>query len=207
MAYQAQQISRGLKLYGCETDSACAASALYSLRSVSFPIAMVSTLSLANGLTLLFAALCLWTMALQSRGGVTTLGRVALPGGFAVMATLMLLAGVFEASILFDILWVVAFAVGAMIGRIRGWMLSMQSNREAGLVSLPATVDGLAAALILAALSGIDFTSAMLGEALIEPGYIAAASALCAGFLGYRMLVIALRVVRPTPPGNVSRAA
>ena len=168
---------------------------------------MVSTLSLANGLTLLFAALCLWTMALQSRGGATTLGRVALPGGFALMATLMLLAGVFEASILFDILWVVAFALGSMIGRIRGWMLSVQSNREAGLVSLPATVDGLVAALILAALSGIDFTSAILGEALIEPGYIAAASALCAGFLGYRMLVIALRVVRPTPPGKVSRAA
>jgi hypothetical protein len=168
---------------------------------------MVSTLSLANGLTLLFAALCLWTMALQSRGGVTTLGRVALPGGFAVLATLMLLAGVFETSILFDILWVVAFALGSMIGRVRGWMLSVQSNRKAGLVSLPATVDGLVAALILAALSGIDFTSAMLGEALIEPGYIAAASALCAGFLGYRMLVIALRVVRPAPPGNVSRAA
>jgi len=167
---------------------------------------MVSTLSLANGLTLLFAALCLWTTVLQSRGGVTTLGRVALPGGFALLATLMLLAGVFEASILFDILWVVAFAVGSMIGRVRGWMLSMQSNREAGLVSLPATVDGLAAALMLAALSGIDFTSAMLGVPLIEPGYIAAASALCAGFLGYRMLVIALRVVRPTPPGNVSRA-
>ncbi|MBP6766804.1 MAG: hypothetical protein KA171_03430 [Reyranella sp.] len=123
-----------------------------------------------------------------------------------MLATLMLLAGVFEASFLFDILWVVAFAVGSMIGRLRGWMLSVQSNREAGLVSLPATVDGLIAALILAVLSGVDFTSAMLGEALIEPGYIAAASALCAGFLGYRMLVIALRVVRPTPPGKVSRA-
>lgn len=167
---------------------------------------MVSTLSLANGLTLLFAALCLWTMAAQSRGGVTTLGRVALPGGFALMATLMLLAGVFEASFLFDILWVGAFAVGSVIGRIRGWMLSVQSNREAGLVSLPATIDGFIAALALAALSGIDFTSAMLGEALIEPGYVAAASALCAGFLGYRVLVIALRVVRPTPPNNVSRA-
>ena len=39
---------------------------------------------------------------MQSRGGVTTLGRVALPGGFAVLATLMLLAGVFEASFLFE---------------------------------------------------------------------------------------------------------
>lgn len=167
---------------------------------------MVSTLSLANGLTLLFAALCLWTMAAQSRGGVTTLGRVALPGGFALMATLMLLAGVFEASFLFDILWVAAFAVGSVIGRIRGWMLVVQSNREAGLVSLPATVDGLVVAIVLAVLSGIDFASAMLGEALVEPGYVAAASALCAGFLGYRVLVIALRVVHPTPPNKVSRA-
>jgi hypothetical protein len=48
----------------------------------------------------------------------------------------------------------------------------------------------------------------MMGEALIEPGYVAAASALCAGFLGYRVLVIALRVVRPTTPNNkMSRAA
>ena len=160
---------------------------------------MISTLSLANGLTLLFAALCLWTMAAQSRGGVTTLGRVALPGGFALMATLMLLAGVFEASILFDILWVVAFAVGSAIGRVRGWTLTVQSNKEAGLVSLPATVDGLVVAISLAARSG------MLGDALIEPGYVAAASALCAGFLGYRVLVIALRVVRSTP-NKVSRA-
>ena len=37
-------------------------------------------------------------------------------------------------------------------------MLSVQSNREAGLVSLPATIDGFIAALALAALSGVDFT-------------------------------------------------
>jgi hypothetical protein len=207
MACEAQSISRARKF--SRRKSTVSVQPRRFTRSVPYRLLypMIATLSLANGLTLLFAALCLWTMALQSRGGVTTLGRVALPGGFALLATLMLLAGVFETSILFDILWVVAFAVGSMIGRTRGWMLSVQSNREAGLVSLPATVDGLAAALILAALSGIDFTSAMLGEALIEPGYIAAASALCAGFLGSRMLVIALRVVRPTPPGNVSRTA
>ncbi|WP_422030701.1 hypothetical protein [Reyranella sp.] len=166
---------------------------------------MISTLSLANGLTVLFAALCLWTMAAQSRGGVTTLGRVALPGGFALMATLMLLAGVFEASILFDILWVAAFALGSMIGRIRGWRLTVQANKEAGLVMLPATVDGLIVAVILAVLSAIDFASAMIGEPVMAPGYVAAASALCAGFLGYRVLVIALRVVRPTP-SKVSNA-
>lgn len=160
-------------------------------------MAMVSTLSLSNGLTLLFAALCLWTMAAQSRGGMTTLGRLALPGGFALLATLMLLAGVFETSLLFDVLWLVAFVVGSVIGRIRGWMLTVGSNKESGLVSLPATVDGLVVATVLAIVAAIDFASSLLGEAIVEPGYNAAVSALCAGFLGYRILVIALRVVRP----------
>lgn len=167
---------------------------------------MVSTLSLSNGLTLLFAALCLWTMAAQSRGGMTSLGRVALPGGFAVMATLMLLAGVFETSILSDVLWLAAFVAGSVIGRIRGWTLPVHPNGASGLVSLPATVDGLAAAVILVIVAAIDFVSSLLGEAIVEPSYVSAASALCAGFLGYRVLVIALRTVRPSAP-EVSRPA
>ncbi len=158
---------------------------------------MVSALSLSNGLTLMFAALCLWTMAAQSRGGTTSLGRLALPGGFALLATLMLLAGVFESSILYDVLWLIAFVVGSVIGRIRGWMLTVGANKESGLVSLPATVDGLVVAAVLAIVAGVDFISSMLGKAIVEPGYLAAASALCAGFLGYRVLVIVLRAVRP----------
>lgn len=162
---------------------------------------MVSSLSLANGLTLLFAALCLWTMVPQSRGGTTTLGRVALPGGFAVIAALMLLAGVFEASLLNDVLWLIAFVIGSFLGRIRGWSLTMRTDAASGLVWLPRTVDGLFVALLLAALAAVDFASAALGELLIEPAYVAAGSALCGGFLGYRVLVIALRVVRPTRGG------
>lgn len=160
-------------------------------------MAMVSALSLSNGLTLVFAALCLWTMAAQARGGMTSLGRLALPGGFALLATLMLLAGVFESSILFDLLWLAAFVVGSVIGRIRGWMLPVRSNKESGLVALPATIDGVVVAVVLAIVAAIDFASSMLGKAIIEPGYNAAISALCAGFLGYRVLVIVLRVVRP----------
>lgn len=167
---------------------------------------MVPVLSLSNGLTLLFAALCLWTMAAQSRGGVTSLGRLALPGGFALLAALMLLASVFEPSVLFDVLWLAAFVVGSVIGRIRGWMLPVEPNRESGLIALPATADGLVVAVVLTAVAGIDFASAMRGQAIVEPGYIAAASALCAGFLGYRVLVIALRVVRPRRTG-MSRPA
>lgn len=167
---------------------------------------MVSALSLSNGLTLLFAALCLWTMAAQSRGGMTTLGRVALPGGFSVLAALMLLAGIVEATFLFDVLWLAAFVVGSAIGRIRGWALAVHSNKESGLVSLPATIDGLLAAAILVVLATIDFIASSIGDVILEPGYIAAGSALCAGFLGYRVLVITLRIVRPSA-GEFTRAA
>jgi len=167
---------------------------------------MISPLSLANGLTLLFGLLCFWTMASQSRGGVTTLGRVALPGCFAVVPALMLLAGVFETSLIHDVMWLVALVVGSVLGRIRGWMLEMRTNKESGLISLPRTIDGLVVAACLLALTTIDFASSALGEVLVEPAYIAAGGALCAGFLGYRVLVIALRVVRPTR-GGLSSAA
>jgi hypothetical protein len=110
----------------------------------------------------------------------------------------MLLAGVFETSLFNDVLWLAAFVVGSFLGRMRGWKLPMHADKSSGLVSLPPTVDGLLAAVALVVLTGVDFVSALVGEAAVEPGYIAAGSALCAGFLGYRVLVIALRVVRPT---------
>lgn len=160
---------------------------------------MISPLSLSNGLTLLFAGLCLWTIASQSRGGITTLGRIALPGGFALMAALMLLAGVVESTFTFDILWLIAFVAGSVIGRMRGWRLPMQPDKSSGRVALPPTVDGLLVAAFLVGASAVDFASSLMGEVLVEQGYIAAAGALCAGFLGYRVLVIALRTVRSGP--------
>lgn len=190
-----------------QADSPCATSVLYSLDAVAFASPMISSLSLANGLTLLFALLCLWMSAAQSRGGSTTLGRLALPGGFAVIAALMLLASVFETSVFHDVLWLTAFVVGSFLGRWRGWALPLRADKATGLVWLPRTIDGVVASLVLVAVMAIDFTSAMIGDALVEPAYVAAASALCAGFLGYRVLVIALRSVRSSGPSGLSPAA
>jgi len=54
----------------------------------------------------------------------------------------------------------------------------------------------------------VDFTSALVGDVIVEPAYIAAISALCGGFLGYRVLVIALRSIRPGGgPSELSRAS
>ena len=168
---------------------------------------MISSLSLANGLTLLFALLCLWMSASQSRGGMTTLGRLALPGGFAIIAALMLLASVFETSVFHDVLWLAAFVVGSFLGRRRGWALPLRADKATGLVWLPRTIDGVVASLILVAAMSIDFTSAWVGEVFVEPAYIAAVSALCGGFLGYRVLVIALRSIRSGGPSELSRAS
>lgn len=190
-----------------QADSPCATSVLYSLDAVAFASSMISSLSLANGLTLLFALLCLWMSAAQSRGGSTTLGRLALPGGFAVIAALMLLASVFETSVYHDVLWLSAFVVGSFLGRWRGWALPLRADKVTGVVWLPRTIDGVVASLVLVAVMTIDFTSAMIGEALVEPAYVAAASALCGGFMGYRVLVIALRSVRSSGPSGFSPAA
>ncbi|TAJ88180.1 hypothetical protein [Reyranella sp.] len=169
---------------------------------------MISPLSLANGLTLLFALLCLWTSASQSRGGITTLGRLALPGGFSVIVALMLLASVFETSIFHDVLWLASFVVGSFLGRRRGWALPVRTDKTTGLLWLPRTIDGVVASLILVAAMSIDFISALAGELIVEPAYIAAISALCGGFLGYRVLVIALRSIRPGGgPSELSRLA
>jgi len=175
---------------------------------VAFPIKMISPLGLANGLTLLFALLCLWMSASQSRGGMTTLGRLALPGGFAIIAALMLLASVFETSVFHDVLWLAAFVVGSFLGRRRGWTLPLRADKATGLVWLPRSIDGVVASLILVVAMSIDFVSALVGEVLVEPAYIAAVSALCGGFLGYRVLVIALRSIRPGGgPSEFSRVS
>ncbi len=122
------------------------------------------------------------------------------------MAALMLLASVIETSVTKDVLWIFCFVGGSFIGRIRGWRLQMQADKMSGRIALPPTIDGVLAAVVLVGLSAIDFLSSMFGQVYLDPAYIAAGSALCAGFLGYRVLVIALRVVRPGP-ADLSRTA
>ena len=157
---------------------------------------MISPLSLANVLTLFVAFFCLWTMSPQSRGGVVRLWRLAMPAAFAAVVALMLLSSMFDATIVHDAEWVIALLLGGFIGRTRGWTLPVEIDQRLGLARLPRAVDGLLVAGGVVALAIIDFTSAMLEEALIEPVHIAAGSAFCAGFLGCRALAIIVRATR-----------
>jgi len=157
---------------------------------------MIAPLSLSNVLTVLVALLCLWTMSPQARGGVLRIWRLAIPACFAAVQALVLLAGVFEATMAHDAEWLAGLVLGGVIGRMRGWAMTVEVDQTWGLVRLPRTNDGGLAALALVALSGIDFASAWLEYPVVEPQHVAAAAALCAGYIGCRALSLIVRSVR-----------
>ncbi len=157
---------------------------------------MIAPLSLSNVLTVLVALLCLWTMSPQAHGGVVRLWRLAIPACFAAVEALVLLAGVFDATFAHDAEWLAGLVLGAVIGRMRGWTMTVQVDQMWGLVRLPRTNDGRMAALALVALSAVDFISAALEDPVIEPQHVSAAAALCAGYIGCRALSLIVRSVR-----------
>jgi hypothetical protein len=158
--------------------------------------AMIAPLSLSNVLTLLAALVCLWTMSPQASGGVWRLWRLATPAAFAAVVSLMLLAGVFEATWQHDAEWLAALVAGGVIGRTRGWTLPIAIDQTWGLVRLPRAKDGLFAATGVVAMAAVDFLSSVFEEALVEPSHVAAGSALCAGFLACRALAVIVRSTR-----------
>jgi hypothetical protein len=157
---------------------------------------MISPLSLSNVLTVLVALLCLWTMAPQASGGVFRLWRLAIPACFAAVDALVLLAGVFDASLAHDAEWLAGLVLGGIAGRMRGWTMPVVVDQMRGLVKLPRAGDGWLAACALVVLSGIDFTSAWQEDAVVEPQHVAAAAALCAGYIGCRALSLIVRSAR-----------
>jgi len=157
---------------------------------------MIAPLSLSNVLTVMLAIACLYTIASQSRGGVVRLWRLALPPCFAAVEALVLLAGVFDATLGHDAEWVVAAIVGALLGRMRGWSMSVEVDRMWELVRLKPSFDGQLAALALFGLSAVDFTSAALEEPVVACDHVAAGASFFAGYLGARALAIAVRAMR-----------
>ena len=158
--------------------------------------ALIAPLSLSNVLTVLAALVCLWTMSPQANGGVWRLWRLAMPAAFAAVVALVLLAGVFDATWQHDVEWLVAFTLGGLVGRTRGWSLPVAIDQMWGLVRLPKAKDGLLAAFGIVAMAALDFTSATLEEALVGPQHIAAGAALFAGFIGGRAVAIIVRSTR-----------
>jgi hypothetical protein len=157
---------------------------------------MISPLSLSNVLTVLVALLCLWTMSPQARGGVLRIWRLGIPACFAAVEALMLLAGVFDATFAHDAEWVIGLAIGAVLGRMRGWTMTVAVDHARALVRLPRASDGRLAAVAMVVLSGIDFVSSLLEDSTIEPQYVAAAAALFAGYIGGRALALVVRSQR-----------
>ncbi|HZQ00019.1 MAG TPA: hypothetical protein VFB13_10800 [Reyranella sp.] len=157
---------------------------------------MIAPLSLANVFTVLIAVTCLTTMSGQSRGSVIKLWRLAVPAALAVVTSLVLLAGVFDATFPHDAEWLIAAAVGSVVGRARGWTMQLAVDHTRDLVRLQRSFDGTMAAAGMVALSFIDFTGATLEDAIVPCDITAAVSALFAGYIACRSLAIAVRAGR-----------
>jgi len=157
---------------------------------------MVAPLSLSNLLTVVIAVTCLTTIAQQSRGDVVKIWRLAVPACLAIVQALVLLAGVIDATFVHDAEWVIAAIVGAVGGRMRGWSVFLQVDQSRDLFRMKRNFDGQVAAIGLCVLAFIDFTSAALEERIIGEEHIAAGAALCAGYLVYRAIAVAVRAVR-----------
>ena len=157
---------------------------------------MIAPFSLSDVLTVVLAAICFRTIASQSSGGVVKLWRLAVPPFLAAAVALVLLAGVFDATPAHDGEWLAALIVGGIIGRARGWLMPVEADRMWSLVRLPRSIDGLLAGFALVALALTDALGAAMDEPVIEPQYIAAGAALCAGYLGFRALAMTVRAER-----------
>ncbi len=157
---------------------------------------MIGPLSLANVMTVIFAVLCLWTIAPQARGNAVKVWRLAMPASCAAVDALILLAGTYQTTLETDAEWLAAVAIGAVLGRMKGWAMTIEVDHMHGLVRQYRAGDGLLAGLALLVLAMTDFIAAAQDEALIEPQHIAAAAAFCAGYLACRAISIAVRTTR-----------
>lgn len=157
---------------------------------------MIAPLSLSNLLTVIIAIMCLSTIASQSRGEVVKLWRLAVPACLAVAQALVLLASVIDATFIHDAEWVLAAIVGAVAGRMRGWTMFLQVDQARDVFRARRSYDGQIAAVGLVLLAFLDFVSAALEDPLVDEAHIAAGSALCAGYLTYRAIAVAVRAVR-----------
>ncbi|MBS0539988.1 MAG: hypothetical protein JSR47_14580 [Proteobacteria bacterium] len=157
---------------------------------------MISPLSLSNLLTVCVAFACLWSIVPQARGGIVRIWRLAIPAALAAVQAFVLLAGVFEASIYHDLQWLVAALIGGVLGRMRGWSVSIEADRARDLVRLKPSMDAHIAAMCLAVLAAVDLISAALEDAVLPANWVAAASAFFAAYIGLRALAIAVRATR-----------
>lgn len=157
---------------------------------------MIAPFSLSNVLTVVFAVICFRIIRSQSAGGVVKLWRLAMPPCLAAAVALVLLAGVFDATPLHDGEWLAGGVIGGLLGRTKGWLMPVEADQTWRLVRLRRSMDGVVVGFALVVFSLIDSMGAAMEEPIVEPQYVAAGAALCAGYLGFRALAMIVRAER-----------
>ncbi len=157
---------------------------------------VIAPFSLSNVLTVVLAVMCLRSLLAQSSGGIVKLWRLAVPPCLAAAVALVLLAGVFDATPAHDGEWLAAAVLGGVVGRAKGWLARIEADQRWGLVRLPRSTDGVIVGFIVVVWALLDSLGAALEDPVVQPQYVAAGAALCAGYLAFRALAMTVRAER-----------
>lgn len=157
---------------------------------MQYPITLVDVAGI------IMAAACVKSTVPDIEAAPRKLWRLGLPPLLGIGVSLLILAGT-VVSFEHDATWTATALAGAVGGLVRGRKIAVETDQVWGTVRTPVVYDTVIAAFCIFAIASVDGLSG-----LFKPGtfprhaYMAAASALFAGYLAGRAWSLMRRAVR-----------
>jgi len=157
---------------------------------MQYPITLVDIAGI------IMAAVCVRSTVPDTLAAPRKLWRLGLPPLLGVGVSLLILAGA-VVSFEHDATWMATALAGAVGGLVRGRQIAVETDQVWGTVRTPVVYDTVIAAFCIFAIASVDGLSGLFeGGTFPRHAYMAAASALFAGYLAGRAWSLVRRAVR-----------
>lgn len=155
-----------------------------------YPITLVDVAGIA------MAAACVKSTVPDVLAAPRKLWRLGLPPLLGIGVSLLILAGA-VVSFEHDATWMATALGGAIVGLLRGRRIVIKTDQVWGTVRMPAVHDTAIAAFCIFVIASVDGLSGLFKPGILpRHAYMAAASALFAGYLAGRAWSLMRRAVR-----------
>jgi hypothetical protein len=145
---------------------------------------------------IVMAAGCAYSTLSDTQGKPRKLWRLGLPPLLGIGVSLLMLAGA-VVSFEHDATWVATALCGTFFGWLRGRFVAVETDQVWGTVRMTPHYDTAIAALLIFAIATLDGISGIFTPGTLpRHAHMAAASALCAGYLGGRAWMLVRRAMR-----------
>ena len=153
-------------------------------------------ITLVDVAVILMAAACFRSTVADVQATTRKLWRLSLPPLLGIAASLLMLASA-VVSFEHDATWVATALVGAVGGVLRGRQIAVETDQMWGTVRMPVVYDTVIAAFCILAIASVDVLSGVFKPGVFpRHAYMAAASALFAGYLAGRAWSLMRRAMR-----------